>query len=135
MLKIIFIIAILITAQIGFTQDINFFEGTFEEALEEAKRTKKPLFVDFYADWCLPCKQMEKYSFNNEVFSELINTKFLPLKIDIQYFWGLDVAESYDVSLYPTILFTDKKGKMLERLQGFQSAEELIFAAQKVLKL
>lgn len=35
---------------------ITFFEGTFEDAMAKAKKEKKNLFVDFYADWCEPCK-------------------------------------------------------------------------------
>ena len=37
---------------------ITFFEGTFEDAMAKAKKEKKNLFVDFYADWCGPCKMM-----------------------------------------------------------------------------
>ena len=37
---------------------ITFFEGTFEDAMAKAKKEKKNLFVDFYADWCEPCKLM-----------------------------------------------------------------------------
>lgn len=33
---------------------ITFFEGTFEDAMAKAKKEKKNLFVDFYADWCEP---------------------------------------------------------------------------------
>ena len=34
------------------------FKGTFEEALKKAQAEKKDLFVDFYADWCGPCKAL-----------------------------------------------------------------------------
>ena len=42
---------------------MNFFEGSFEEALEEAKIQDKLIFVDAFTTWCGPCKRMKKNVF------------------------------------------------------------------------
>lgn len=42
---------------------ILFFNGTFKEALLEAKKENKPIFLDVYATWCGPCKKNEKNNF------------------------------------------------------------------------
>ncbi len=49
---------------------IIFFNGTFAEALAEAKKTNKALFVDFYAVWCVPCKHMAKGALGKEELLE-----------------------------------------------------------------
>ena len=55
------------------TTGISFFKGTFEEALVKAKQENKPLFVDFYAVWCVPCKKMAKTVFTQEAVGKYFN--------------------------------------------------------------
>lgn len=44
-------------------QGIEFFHGTWEEALEQAQIQDKVIFVDAYTTWCGPCKRMSKNVF------------------------------------------------------------------------
>ena len=50
-------------AQLTFGQGIDFFHGTWKEAMEKAEKEDKILFVDAFAKWCGPCKTMSKASF------------------------------------------------------------------------
>lgn len=113
---------------------VNFFEGTFEEALKKAKKSKKPIFLNFYANWSQPCKNMEKYSFSDPEFAKLINENFIAFKVKTDYFWGMDIAEEYGISKHPTVIFTDKKGSEIRRAVGFKSAKDLTKIAKAILK-
>lgn len=43
-----------------YAQGIEFFHGTYEEALQKARAEGKQIFVDVYTSWCGPCKMMAK---------------------------------------------------------------------------
>ena len=66
------------------TTGISFFKGTFEEALVKAKQENKPLFVDFYAVWCVPCKKMAKTVFTQEAVGKYFNEHFISLQLDAE---------------------------------------------------
>ncbi len=54
----------------------------YTEALEKAKNGKKLIFVDLYADWCVPCRVMDKNVYSNPTVAALLNNRFIPVKLD-----------------------------------------------------
>jgi thiol:disulfide interchange protein len=113
-----------LSTQASYAQ-LDFFEGTYEEAQAVALSEGKLLFLDFYADWCMPCKQMERYGFRDKEFAEMISADFVAYKVDVDMFAGMDVAEAFKVNKYPTLIVSDAKGKEKKRSVGYQTAEEL----------
>lgn len=51
-------------------------------ALEKAKTDPKLIFVDLYADWCVPCRIMDANVYNNPTVASILNTKFYAVKLD-----------------------------------------------------
>ena len=97
---------------------IQFQKISFEAAKAKAQQENKEIFVDFWATWCKPCIAMEKETFSNKEVSEAINAKYIPLKIDVDYFAGMDVKEKYNASVLPTILIINANGDVQRRLLG-----------------
>lgn len=124
MRTLILVIALSLSS-LSIEAQLDFFEGTFEEAKATAVKEGKFLFLDFYADWCVPCKQMERYGFRDADFARMIRTSFIAYKVDIDQFSGMDVAEDFKVHTYPTLIVSDARGKEKRRSVGYQSAEEL----------
>lgn len=53
----------------------------YSQALAEAKRDHKMVFVDIVADWCLPCCEMDKTTYRDKGVATLLNTRFHPVRI------------------------------------------------------
>ena len=105
---------------------IRFFKGTFAEALAEAQRQNKPLFVDFYATWCVPCKKMEKTIFTQPEVGKFFNEKFVNLQMDAEAPENVEIAKKYKVEAFPTLGIIAPDGKAIQINVGFMKAEELL---------
>lgn len=108
----------------------NMFEP---EALASAKSGSRPAVVDFVADWCIPCHEMEGTTFvDPEVRSEA--DRFAMLKADITHENETTQGwiDTYDVQGVPTVLFIDSTGKEVERLVGYVGPEEMVGAMRRI---
>ncbi|WP_081681375.1 thioredoxin family protein [Flectobacillus major] len=119
----------LLVAQHSFSQNIleaTFFQGSYEEVLQEAQKQKKPIFLTFSASWCQPCKKLEDESFSDQTLASIMSLRYIAKIIDVEQFVGMDVADIYHVSEYPISIVLDYKGKELKRLRGFFPPDYLI---------
>lgn len=114
-------------------QGIEFHSGTFEEALEKARIEEKPIFVDAYAVWCGPCKQMAKNVFTQKKVGDFFNKHFINVKMDMERGEGLTFRKKYPVSAFPTLFFIDAEGNVLHKVRGAQMASPLIKLGEFVL--
>ncbi len=118
------------------SQGIEFFHGTWKEAVEFAKKQNKPLFVDAYAKWCGPCKRMAATTFMDKVVGEFFNKNFINVKIDCEEEDGLKFRKSYPVTAYPTLYFIGNDEEVIHRAVGAQDDKGLIrlgeFALSKI---
>lgn len=109
---------------------IQFFKGTFAQALAKAKSEGKPLFVDFYAVWCGPCKKMEKQIFTQPEVGEYFNKHFVAVQLDAEKPENVDAAKNYKVEAFPTLGIFDGEGKALSINVGYMNAQELMAMAK-----
>ncbi len=114
------------TVTAAMTQGIEFFHGTWDEALELSKSQGKPLFVDAYAKWCGPCKRMAATTFKNAEAGDYFNKNFINVKIDAEESEGVKFRQKYPVSAFPTLYFIDENGEVIHRAVGAQNVKGLI---------
>jgi tetratricopeptide (TPR) repeat protein len=118
------------------------WERSFEEALKKAKATRKPILVDFWAEWCGWCHRLDKTTYVDPVVVRKAE-EFVAVKINTEGSRKeTEVAIRYDVQSLPTILFLSPEGHQVHRLNGFQgpgqfprTLEQALEGAKKILLL
>lgn len=100
-----------------------------ETQLEQAKLAGKPVMLDFYADWCVACKEFEKYTFHEtNVEGKLKNFVLLQADVTKNTPQDIELLKQMNVLGLPTIEFWNAKGEHIPnaRITGFMPAEPFL---------
>ena len=83
-----------------------------QHQLAQAKSLGKPVMLDFYADWCVACKQMERNVFNDNKVQAVLN-RFIVLRADVTANDIVDqsLLKHFNVIAPPSIIFFDQNSK------------------------
>lgn len=100
---------------------------TVENFEQEVLQAEKPVLVDFYADWCGPCKMMAPVV---EELAELYDGKAKVGKLNVDN--NEEIAMKYGVMSIPTLLVI-KNGQVEAKMVGVQKREVLMDALDKAL--
>lgn len=103
----------------------NFRHLTIDEAVEQAKKENKMVFVDFYTDWCGPCRTMANTVFPQKKVGDYFNANFVCIKLNAEK-EGKDAAKTYNVKAYPTFLVLDTEKKVKMDIKGSMGADDFI---------
>jgi len=98
--------------------------------LEEASISGQPVVLDFYADWCIPCHELDRFTYSDQRVIETLK-HFRRIKINTTSMDTeeiLEVVRRFDVFGVPTIIFLDEKGLEVPNLRtnGFIPPEEFL---------
>lgn len=120
-------------AESSTTQKIQHFTqvetiAELQIAITQANSQGKTVMLDLYADWCIACKEFEKYTFSdNKVQHALANSVLLQIDLtDTGAKKNIELMEHFNVFGLPSILFFNLQGKELsqQRITGFMEADE-----------
>lgn len=96
-----------------------------QKLLADAKSSNKLLLLEFYADWSDPCKKMEATSMSNSQVSQLVDDRFMPVRInDTQKQFGVnarfvaDLQKRYRVFAFPTLIIVGEDESPVASLIG-----------------
>ncbi|MBW4258150.1 thioredoxin family protein [Methanobacterium subterraneum] len=105
------------TSSIQWGNDLN-------QAMEEAKKSNKTIFIDFYADWCSYCGDMDEETFTDPQVKEKLTLNYVLLKVDVDK--NPDLSSKYRAYSLPTIVIVDSSGNEIKRIIGYQTPEQLL---------
>ncbi len=119
--------SVVITSKIEDKKDSKIFKvvSTLDELKKIIENSKKPVLIDFYADWCVSCVELEKYTFSDKLVQKKMS-EFENIKIDVTKNSKEDkkILKEFGIFGPPAILFF-KNGKEIssKRIIGFKDAK------------
>jgi len=113
-------------------RNIIFQAADMEVALRLAKQQHKIIFVDAYAIWCAPCKQLKATTFRDKKVAGYFNAHFINATIDVEKGSGPNFSDQYAVDSYPTLLFINENGRLVKKREGFADAGTLLAMAESI---
>ena len=100
---------------------------TLDTALQEAAVVGKPVYVDVYAEWCAPCKTMDRQTFTNDSVAQLLSSGYIPARIDIDTKEFTDsLRKSWHLRGVPTSIVMSPYGLEIGRRTGFLPPRDLM---------
>lgn len=109
------------------------FHRSADKARRIADEKGLPVFVDLYADWCGPCRDMEATVFSRKEVGEFMSQHFVALKIDIESATGQALAAKYNIRSIPTFMVLDTQGNLLGITSGGRPARTFLRDMQTIL--
>ena len=112
---------------------IEFHSGSWEEALAQAKKEDKAIFLDISASWCGPCKMLKANTFINKDVGDYYNENFINVMVDGEKGEGISLARKFRISGYPTMIYLNSAGELIARTSGYREPAVLIEMGKQVL--
>lgn len=137
MKHLIFAIFLLVLSQVRVVKaqenGIQFFNGTWDQAVEKSKKENKKIFLDTYIPSCGPCKILRDSTFKLAAVADYYNANFINVSLDMQQPENFSLHNRYAINVFPDLLYFKPGGFLIDRITGKPSGEELVSKAKSIV--
>ncbi len=119
------IVLAMVGAQVGRAQEppAIFRKVSLEEAFAQAKAAGRRVVVDFTAEWCVPCKRMDRTTWNDARVVQWVKDGAIAVQLDIDA--HPNQARRYQITAIPVVIVFEG-GREFDRVAGYQSPDDLL---------
>ncbi len=104
-------------------QSLVEWQNALDAGLATARAANRLVLIDFYADWCAPCKEMDAQVWTDPALAALVGERVVPIRIDFDE--EKKLARRFKVAAIPMMIWADPWGNEIGRQIGFTGAETL----------
>src|SRR5262249_39727113 len=110
---------------------LDWFKGSFEEALAQAKASNKLVFIDFWTTWCGWCKRLNKGTLSDDSVVQVMND-FVCLSIDAETKAGKPLAQRFHVKGFPALIVLAADGSPEDAINGYLPPDKFKKEMQRI---
>src|SRR5690606_37386788 len=108
--------------------EIPGWHSDFESARQTAQQQNRPMLLHFYADWCFPCKRMEKDVLSRPAVLQVLTSNLVLVKINVDR--SPDLAKRFGINQFPSDVIVDPTGERILSSTGYQEADKYVSFAR-----
>ena len=124
----------LLVAALAVADGVKFHDLTYEEAAARAEAEEKIVFIDFFTTWCLPCKEMDRTTFQDPEVAAWLAQHAIALKVDAEENETNEaLAARFGVKSFPNYVYLTPKGELLDRITGKKDSAEFLELSASVI--
>lgn len=105
---------------------VQFMSTDWDTAKNKAFAEGKLYFVDFDASYCATCRNMDQSTYMSSQLANYMDKNVVALRVDVQDFDGVMWSQQYEVEALPTMLIFNEEGKLVKKIVGYKSANDLM---------
>ena len=102
----------------------------FDDGLAKGRTENKPIFVEFYAEWCIFCKKFQQETIKDQKVARMLSENFVYVRLNaensesrVRYngksLSNVELTQAFGINAYPSLFFLDSKGQPITMLSGF----------------
>jgi thioredoxin-related protein len=107
----------------------------FNDGLAQARSTRKPIMINFYTEWCVYCKKLDRETLQDPEVARTLENGFIAIRLDAENgsaqlsyrgksFSHAEFSRYFGVTAFPSIAFLNDKGEAITMVPGFVPAPQ-----------